>query len=151
MALGIIKDGAEWSGGWGATNVRYPLPVTSDTLFQTGSITKTATVTAVLRLVEQGLLDLDAPVVRYIPELRLSDSDVARRLTLMHLLTHSSGLPDLIEETGRGDDALSAIVEKVAALPLRSPLGESWSYSNVGYSLVGRVIEVVTGNLMRQL
>src|SRR5579859_3608369 len=123
VAVGVSQGGDVWSAGFGITNVDHPLPVTPDTLFQIGSITKTVTCTAVMRLVERGLIDLDAPVRRYLPELRLRHEDVAARVTMRHLLTHTAGwLGDYFDDTGRGDDALQRIGERLAALPQISPL-----------------------------
>ena len=73
------------------TNVEHPLPVDADTLFQIGSISKTVTATAAMRLVEAGRLDLDAPLRHYLPELRLADEAVAAAVTAHHLFIHTGG------------------------------------------------------------
>jgi CubicO group peptidase (beta-lactamase class C family) len=72
-AIGVLADGEEYVAGYGMTNVEAPDAVDGDTLFQIGSITKTFTMAAIMRLVEQGKLDLDAPPRRYLPDLKLSD------------------------------------------------------------------------------
>jgi CubicO group peptidase (beta-lactamase class C family) len=146
-AVGLLYRGETYVAGYGVTNVDYPLPVDPDTLFQIGSITKTFTMAAAMRLVEQGLLDLDAPIRRYLPDLRMSDPDVAARVTLRQLLTHTSGLPaDNFAAMGGGDAALARYVaEEVPREPLLLPLGRYPSYSNTGLSLAGRVVEVVSG------
>jgi hypothetical protein len=77
VAVGVLHDGREYVRGYGVTNVDYPLPVDGDTLFRIGSTTKTFTGTAVMRLVAAGKLDLNAPVRRYLPELKLADEPVA--------------------------------------------------------------------------
>src|SRR5437763_6180470 len=84
VAVGVLFQGEEHLAGFGVTNVDAPLPVDGDTLFQIGSNTKTHTMLALMRLVDQGRLDLDAPVRRYLPELQLSDPDTAARVTLRH-------------------------------------------------------------------
>jgi CubicO group peptidase (beta-lactamase class C family) len=146
VAIGLLYEGEEHTAGFGVTNVNHPLPVTPDTLFQIGSTTKTITATATMRLVEQGLLDLDAPLRTYLPDLRLADADVAARVTLRHLFTHSSGWQgDYFDDTGDGDDALANIVTRMATLDQISPLGSIFNYNNAGYYVAGRVIEVVTG------
>jgi CubicO group peptidase (beta-lactamase class C family) len=143
-AVGILLGEQEASAGFGVTSVDYPRPVDADTLFQIGSITKTYTATALMRLVDQGQLELDAPVRHYVPELQLADPDVADRLTLHHLLTHTSGLPaDDFRAMGGGDDALARYAASLAEHPLLLPLGFAPSYSNIGFSLAGRVLEVV--------
>lgn len=76
VALGVLHDGAEHTAGLGVTNADHPLAVDADTLFQVGSITKTFTALAAVRLVEDGKLDLDRPVRAYLPELRLPDRSV---------------------------------------------------------------------------
>jgi len=145
VAVGLLADGEEWLAGFGVTNVEHPLEVDADTLFQIGSITKTFTATALMRLVEQGIVDLDAPVREYVPELRLRDEDVARRVTLRHLLTHHGGwFGDYFDDTGHDDDALARYVAKLHALEQLTPLGELWSYSNSGFAVAARVLEKST-------
>jgi CubicO group peptidase (beta-lactamase class C family) len=146
VAVGVIHDGAEHVAAFGVTNVDYPAPVIEDTLFQIGSTTKTLTATVALRLVDMGKLDLDAPVRAYLPDLRLADETTAAGVTTRHLLTHTGGWSgDHFLDTGRGEDALAAYVASLAGLPQLTPLGEVWSYNNAAFSLVGRVIEAITG------
>ena len=128
------------------TSLEHPLKVDGDTLFQIGSVTKTVTGTVAMRLVEQGELDLDAPVRSYLPDLRLADEDVAERVTMRHLLTHTGGwFGDYFADPSRGDDALERILPELAELPQLAPLGQVWSYCNSGFYIAGRVIEVLTG------
>src|SRR5690349_17296976 len=82
VAVGLIQGAAEQVAGFGVTNIEQPLAVDGDTLFQIGSTTKTVTGTVLMRLVERGRLDLEAPVRTYLPDLRLADADVAARVTL---------------------------------------------------------------------
>lgn len=146
VAVGVLSGDEEIAEGFGVTSVENPLPVDATTLFQIGSITKTFTATAVLRLVEQGKLDLDVPVRTYLPGLRLASEVTAAHLTLRHALTHVSGFPgDLFDDCGPGDDAIARMVEKIAGLPQLTPLGQVWSYNNVAFCLAGRAIEIVTG------
>jgi CubicO group peptidase (beta-lactamase class C family)/poly(3-hydroxybutyrate) depolymerase len=146
--LGIAHGDETVAVAYGLTNVDTGVEVTPDTLFQVGSITKVWTATAVMRLVDQGLLDLDKPVVTYLPELALSDPDVTLRVTLRHLLNHTSGIDgDVFTDTGRGDDCLERFVAALADVPLNHPLAATWSYCNTGYSIAGRVIEKVTGQV----
>jgi CubicO group peptidase (beta-lactamase class C family) len=146
VALGVLADGVGETVARGLTSIDNPLPVTSDTLFQAGSITKTVTATAALRLQEEGLLDLDDPVRKLVPELRLADPDVAERVTLRHLLTHGGGwVGDWFDDLGWGDDVLAQSIPMLERLPQLSPLGELWSYNNAGFYLAGRVLEVAAG------
>jgi CubicO group peptidase (beta-lactamase class C family) len=145
-AVGMTHEGEEEVAGFGVTNVEHPLSVDEDTLFQIGSITKTFTGTAVMRLVESGDLDLDEPVRTYLPELRLADEEVAQRVTTRHLLTHTGGWEgDYFDDLGPGDDALARMVAAVAELPQVTPLSQIWSYNNAGFYIAGRVVEVVSG------
>ncbi|MFM7273344.1 MAG: serine hydrolase domain-containing protein, partial [Gammaproteobacteria bacterium] len=105
------------------------LRVTPDTLFQYGSITKALTSTLVLRLVQQGLVALDAPVTDYVPEFRPASAELAKRITVRQLLAHSSGLPGTIfRDTGWGEDALRANVELINQHPQYVEPGLMFSY-----------------------
>src|SRR5690349_24344474 len=147
VAIGGLDGGKEQREAFGVTSIDNPLPVTSSTRFQTGSITKTFTGTAVMLLVEQGLLDLDTPVREYVPELSLADPATSSGVTLRHLLSHTGGwVGDYFDDTGWGDDAAARYVAGMAALPQLTPLGELWSYNNAGFVLAGHAIERVTGS-----
>ncbi len=146
VGLGILHEGEVAAAGFGVTNVDHPLPVTDDTLFQIGSITKTYTGTAIMRLVEMGKLELDAPVRTYLPDFKVADETVSAQATIRHLITHMGGWEgDYFHGTGMGDDALARYVADMADLEQLAPLNSVWSYCNSGFSLAGRVIEVVTG------
>ncbi|MGA9351012.1 MAG: serine hydrolase domain-containing protein [Anaerolineae bacterium] len=146
VAVGILHKGETVTAGFGVTNVDHPLPVTDETLFQIGSITKTFTGTAIMRLVEMGKLDLDATVRTYVPDFKVSDETAASQATIRHLLTHMGGWAgDFFDDTGAGDDALARYVANMADLEQLAPLGTVWSYNNAGFSLAGYVIEMVTG------
>jgi CubicO group peptidase (beta-lactamase class C family) len=146
VAVGVWHSGRESVACHGVTSLDNPLPVDRDTLFLLGSITKTYTATALLRLAEQGRIDLDEPVRRYVPGLKLADEPAAERITVMNLLNHTAGLGwDLILDTGAGDDALARFVDRLSELELVAAPGQRASYSQAGYSLLGRVIEAVTG------
>lgn len=130
----------------GVLHVGTRAPVTPAAVFQIGSITKVWTASVVLSLVDEGLLELDTPVVEVLPDLRLADPEVTKGVTVRHLLTHTSGIDgDVFTDTGRGDDCLEQYVEQLGDACQNHPLGVTWSYCNSGFSLLGRVIEVVTG------
>src|SRR2546422_3802540 len=146
VAIGILHDGDEDIAAYGVTNLDHPLPVDGDTLFQIASITKTITATVVMRLVERGALDLDAPIRRYLPEFRLRDEGAAEGATLRHLVTHTGGwLGDCFADFGKGDDALARYVAAMAELEQLTPIGAVWHYSNSSFAVLGRLIEVTTG------
>jgi CubicO group peptidase (beta-lactamase class C family) len=151
VAAGVYHDGQEHYAFHGVTSVENPLDVDPATLFQFGSTGKTYTATAMLRLVERGDVDLDAPVRRYVPELQLKDNDVAERVTVLQLFNHTAGWAgDMLDDTGAGDDALARYVALMANLEQVTPLGATVSYNNASLSLAGRVIEKVTGKTFEQ-
>jgi len=146
IALGVVHGDASEVAGFGVTSLANPLPVDEDTLFQIGSITKTFTATAAMRLVEAGELALDEPVRTYLPDLRMADEAVTYGVTMRHLLSHTGGWAgDHFASIGRGDDALARMVSTLDRLEQLTPLGQVWSYNNAGFYIAGRVIEVVAG------
>ncbi len=144
--VGILHEGETRAAGFGVTNADHPLSVTDETLFQIGSITKTFTATAIMRLVEMGKLELDATVRTYVPQFKVSDATASSQATIRHILTHMGGwFGDFFHDTGAGDDAALKYVADMAGLEQLTPLDAVWSYNNAGFYLAGHVIEVVTG------
>jgi CubicO group peptidase (beta-lactamase class C family) len=145
VAVGIWHQGEEFAAGFGVTSIEHSLPVTADTLFQTGSISKTFTGTMIMKLVEDGKVDLDAPVKKYLEDFQLQDKEVTEKVTVRHLLTHMGGwVGDYFNDFGNGDDALDKMVRDIAQLPQVQPLGTIWSYNNTGFNVASRIIEIVT-------
>jgi CubicO group peptidase (beta-lactamase class C family) len=145
VALGIVTGGDENIRGLGITNVEDPLPVTAHTVFPIASISKTFTATAMMRLVEQGKVDLHAPVRKYLPDFRVRDENASREVTVWHLLTHLGGWEGQVSGPDRGTETLKNFVGSIGDLMQIAPPGKAWSYNNAGFSIAGRVIEVVTG------
>ena len=145
VALGVIENGAPIIRGLGVTNLEDPLPVTAHTVFPIASISKTFAATAMMRLVEQGKVDLRAPVRTYIPEFRVRDEAVSRDVTVWHLLTHLGGWEGQVSGPDRGSETLKNFVTLQADLMQVAPPGAAWSYNNAGFSFAGRVIELVNG------
>ena len=151
VSVGIVHDGREAYAYHGVTSVENPLPVGEGTLFQFGSTGKTFTATAIMRLVEQGRIDLNAPVRTYLPDFRLRDEDVASRVTVLHLLNHTAGWDgDMFDDTGNGDDALAQYVARMERLQQLTPLGAAVSYNNSALSLAGHVLATVAGTTFEQ-
>lgn len=149
-AVGVLRAGKELTAGYGVTSVEDPLPVHAETLFQIGSVSKTFTATALMRLVEQGALALDDPVRRHLPTFRLSADGLAERVTVRHLLTHTAGwLGDWFlvhpPDIGAGADALAVLLERMREVPQVFEPGAGWSYNNAGFAVAGRLLEVLTG------
>jgi len=150
VALGIVKNGQVTMRGFGVTNVDNPQPITADTIFPVASISKTVTTTAIMRLVEQGKINLNAPVRTYLPDFKLADETAARDVTIWHLLTHTPGWEGQLTPEDRGTQTLAYFVETMKDLPQLAKPGEVWSYNNAGFSVAGRVIEVVTGRSIHE-
>ena len=151
IAAGVYREGEELYAFHGVTSIENPLPVDEDTIFQYGSTHKTFTATAIMRLVEQGLIDLDAKVRTYIPELKLKDENVAAEVTVLQLLNHTAGWSgDAPEDCGEGDDARAIFIERMLQFEQVSPLGKVVSYNNAAVNVAGRVIEKVTDKVYEQ-
>jgi CubicO group peptidase (beta-lactamase class C family) len=145
-AVGVYVDGEVFDFASGVLSHATGVEATTDTIFQIGSITKVWTATLVMQLVDEGKLDLDAPVAEVLPELRLADPEVAKTVTMRHLLNHTSGIDgDVFTDTGRGDDCVQKYVALLSEQKQNHPLGATWSYCNAGFVLAGRVIEKLTG------
>ncbi|MFD7628991.1 serine hydrolase domain-containing protein [Streptomyces sp. NPDC059851] len=149
-SVGVLAGGRTAFVNHGVTSLAHPRPVDEHTVFHLASISKTFTATALLRLVEQGRVELDAPVRRYVPELVLADEEAAARITVLNLLNHTAGLDwNLIDAEGE-DGSLAAFVAKLDRLPLIAEPGARASYSQAGYNLAGRIVENVTGRTFEQ-
>ncbi len=146
VAIGIFDNGVVTTRGLGVTNVEDPLPVTPHTVFPIASISKTFAATMMMRLVEQGKVDLKAPVRKYLPDFKVRDEAVSRDVTVWNLLTHTPGWEGQVSGPERGEDTLRNFVAIVMPdLMQVAPPAAAWSYNNAGFSVSGRVIEAVTG------
>ena len=146
VAIGILDNGVITTRGLGVTNLEDPLAVTEHTVFPIASISKTFAATAMMRLVEQGKVDLKAPVRTYLPEFRVRDEAASRQVTVWNLLTHTSGWEGQVSGPERGEDTLrNFVATAMPDLMQVAPPAAAWSYNNAGFSVAGRVIEAVTG------
>ncbi len=128
-AVLVVRDGAViHRAAYGLANVELGVPNSPETVFRIASVTKQFTAMAILRLCEQGKLKLDDRLAGFFP-----DFPAAAEITVHQVLTHTAGLPDFVS------------VEEAARLPLESRPGERLNYSNVGYEMLGRIIEAVSG------
>ena len=152
LALVAIKNGEVVKmNGYGVANLEHDVPVTPDTVFALASVTKQFTATAIMRLVEQGLLKPDDQINKYLPRSPMK----WRGITVSHLLTHTAGM------VGHYDDGFfSALSDKtdvttaedfqaIAREPICFKPGESFHYSDAGYFLLGMIIEKVSGQSYR--
>jgi CubicO group peptidase (beta-lactamase class C family) len=143
---GIYRAGELEILAHGTANVTTGAPMRDDTGFLFGSITKVMTTTLVLQQVERGTLDLDEPVVTYLPEFALATPGAAGKILVRHLLTHDSGIDaDLFFPDAAGRDALEIYLAGLRECGTLFEPGEYVSYSNGGMIVAGRLLEVVTG------
>jgi len=163
VAIAVVHDGSpKWFFSHGVADVGSGEPITEDTVFRIGSITKTVTAVAVMQLSEQGIVDLDAPASDYLRAFQLIPAEDSFRPTVRHLLTHTAGVgywrrfADLFQPwIGAGDRA-----GRSGALPLteyyRRGLrvevepGTRWAYSNHGFAALGQIVEDVSGQPLDQ-
>ncbi|MEU4518184.1 serine hydrolase domain-containing protein [Amycolatopsis sp. NPDC024027] len=145
-ALAVLTGGDIHELATGVLHRGTGVAATTDSVFQVGSITKIHTATLVMQLAEEGKLDLDAPVRDVLPDFTVAAPGASETITARQLLSHTSGLTcDFTCDTGRGDDCLAAYVEAARDVPLDCPPGTAISYSSVGYNVLGRIVEVLTG------
>jgi len=143
--VGLYRDGKITAAAAGVANLNTGVPMTPDTAFLTGSITKVWTSTLVMTLVDEGVIDLDRPLIEYLPEFRLGDSSVTKILTARHLLNHSSGIDagDLLLEVGEGPESHRRYVEALAQVGQIHAPGAYSSYCNGGFIIAGHLAESV--------
>lgn len=145
--VGVLEGGRIEAAAAGLANLNSGVEMTPDTLFLTGSITKVWTTTLLMSLVDQGLVDLEAPVKHYLPDFALGEPGAADALLVRHLVTHSSGMDAAIflADVGDGDEAIANFVDLLSDKGQLFEPGKYFSYNNAGFVLAGRIIEVVTG------
>jgi CubicO group peptidase (beta-lactamase class C family) len=139
--------------GYGEANMEWHIPVTPDTRFRLGSITKQFTATLAMQMVEQGQIDLAAPITRYLPDYPKPNGD---RITIHQLLNHTSGIPGYTElpefgKTARLPQKPAEFMKMFSRLDLLFEPGTKFSYSNSGYFLLGVILEKVSGKPYHQL
>jgi CubicO group peptidase (beta-lactamase class C family) len=151
VSLAVCHDGKiVKASGYGLANVELDVPVTPDTIFQTGSVGKQFTAMGVMMLVEEGKIGLDVKIPNYVPESPAGWKEV----TVRELLTHTSGIADYGGEEDtmakgvinfRKDYTEEELIQAFANMPVDFAPGERWKYSNTGYVLLGVIIHRVTG------
>jgi CubicO group peptidase (beta-lactamase class C family) len=143
LSLAIVRNGRiVKEKGYGVANVEHDVPVSTQTVFQSGSIGKQFTAALAMLLVQDGKLALDEPISKYLPQAPAA----WRRITIRHLLTHTSGLPggdeaiDLQRDYTEDELLLSSYKVALVTAP-----GEKWAYSNLGYQILGILCSKVGG------
>lgn len=158
LAVGVVRDGAlAFFSGHGLADIPSRTPVTEDTAFRVGSLTKTFTAVAVMQLVEQGQVDLDAPANDYLRAFRLIPADPAwRPATVRHLLTHTAGIREVLHPSGVGRELFGETVRSGRPVPslaryygaglrVGAEPGTRWRYTDHGFATLGQLVEDVTG------
>ncbi len=148
-ALGIvIGDKVVYTEGFGVERIGVDRPVTPHTVFGTGSVGKSATATAIMQLVAEGKVDLDAPVTDYLPYFKLADERYSA-ITVYDLITHRSGLPEVEDwfplPVEYDDGSLERYVRSLDGVKLLFAPGEQWSYSSMGYTVLADIVAKVSG------
>ena len=143
LALLVSKNGKPIrTEGYGFSNLELSVPARPETIFQSGSVGKQFTATAVMMLVEAGKVGLEDPLTRYFPEAPASWNQV----TVRELLSHTAGFTDYPKDFDeRKDYTEGELLKIVEAIPLAYPPGTSYSYSNLGYLTLGILIHKVSG------
>src|SRR5258707_15749863 len=149
FAIGVVKNGKLiYANGFGVAKLGGPARITSKSLFHMASVNKTFVATAVMQLVEKGKIDLDSPLVRYLPYFRLNDERY-RAITIRQMLSHMSGIADTVNYhwDKHEDDAgaLERFVRSISDQKLVLPPGEKFAYSNTAYEILGDVIAKLSG------
>lgn len=181
FSIGLAKDGRVfYENGFGYRDVENKLPLTSDTVFGIGSVTKSFTCVAIMQLQEAGKLNVQDPVVKYLPEFKTPNEEYTKQMTIHHFMTHSAGIPPLptlfkalsksvandpkfddgvksegdigkVEKEATNEqpsvDTYEELMEDIAKqeFTLLGAPGTEFSYSNDSYSLLGAIIERVSG------
>jgi CubicO group peptidase (beta-lactamase class C family) len=150
----VAEDGKViFKKGYGMANMEWNIPVEPDTRFRLGSITKQFTSMLVLQLVQEGKVKLDGKITDYLPDYR---KDTGDRVTVHHLLNHTSGIPsytgmpNFLQEVSRNPYKVSDFVKKYASGDLEFEPGSKFNYNNSGYFLLGAIVERVTGKTYEQ-
>ncbi|MFI9388343.1 serine hydrolase domain-containing protein [Kutzneria sp. NPDC052558] len=148
-SIGALAHDAEHYWASGDRGGRHPGPIRPDTPFRAASLSKTVVATALMRLSEVDEVDLDRPVRAYLPDFAVRDPAATSAVTLHHLVTHRAGWSPNLDERRPPNEcdagALARAVADLANADQISPPGRFYSYSNTGFTVAGRIIEVITG------
>ncbi len=150
FAVGVVHNGhVVYARGFGVAVLGQPdRPVTPETLFHMASVTKPFVATCVMKLWEQGKVDLDAPVIKYVPYFHLSDPRY-RQITVRQMLTHTSGMPDVEDyewsKPQYDDEALERYVKSLGPQKLLWAPGARMAYSNMAYEVLGDLVAKISG------
>jgi len=143
----VQNDQIVYTQGYGVRSTETGEPVTPDSVFSIGSLTKSFTALALAQLVDQGLIDLDLPVIVYWPDFKLSDPTATQTVTVRQLLAQTTGLPGTYDRAWYYGELTTTAEAAVyaAEIPLAAAPGTQHIYDNYNYAIAGYLIELVTG------
>jgi len=166
ISVGLINESGIQTFNYGEIKKKSNITPTADTVFEIGSMTKTFTATLAVQLQQEGILSLDEPITKFLPELKNSVFD-KNNITLYHLLTHTSGISEFslsiyisqmfsIIFTGKSriteyEYNTEKFLKYISTLKLKNSPGSTWMYSNLGFGLVGKILERITGKSYEDL
>ncbi|ARN73801.1 serine hydrolase domain-containing protein [Oceanicoccus sagamiensis] len=147
ISIATWQDGQLQTAAAGCLNLSTGVSATTDSIFQIGSITKVMTACLVMQLVDEGRVELDAPVKQYLHDFMIADAQATESITVRQLLNHTSGMAGdyFPNDYGHEGNLIARYVDRCSLLPLVHPVGEMFSYSNAAFCVAGRLIEVVRG------
>jgi CubicO group peptidase (beta-lactamase class C family) len=147
ISIAVYSDGDTYTAGSGVLNIETGVEATKESVFQIGSITKVFTTTLVMQLVDEGRLDLERPVIDYLCDFKVGNKDATQNITIKQLLNHTNGLEGdfFAADKPSGGNQLARYLDRCDLLPQLHPPGDNFSYSNSGFCIAGRLVEVVTG------
>jgi CubicO group peptidase (beta-lactamase class C family) len=159
-AIGVIEDG-KWAlrKSYGMANLEYGIPITNQSIFRTGSVSKQFTATAIALLAEDGKIDLDVDIHTYLPDL----AEYGHKVTIRQMIHHVSGIPDYEEglpalKTADGTDlrlhnqdylTIAEFYDRAKTIPLFAPPETEYAYSNTAYFLLSQIVKVASGQTLR--
>ena len=146
-SLAVWKGGKLYTAASGILNIDTGVEATTDSIFQIGSIAKLFTASLIIKLVEEGRIDLDKPVKHYLRHFHIADPQASETITIKQLLNHTNGIAGdyILDDEKEDGPHIARHVDRCSQLPLVHPVGDGYSYSNAAYVIAGRVVEVVTG------
>lgn len=147
LSVAVWYNNQLYQAATGILNLDTGVEATTDSLFQIGSISKIFTASLIMQLVDEGRLDLDAPVKKYLRDFQVADLELTNRVTVSQLLDHTNGIAGdfLPDSSYTEENAIARYVDRCNLLPKVHELGARHSYSNAAYSIAGRLIEMVLG------
>ena len=147
LSMAVWKDGKLHKAASGTLNIDAGVEADTDSIFQIGSITKVFTASLIMKLVDEDRIDLDKPVKHYLRSFQVANRKATETITVGQLLNHTNGIAGdyFVDDQNEDGPHITRFIDRCSQLPLVHPVGDGFSYSNVGFAVAGRLVEVVTG------